>query len=52
MLGPVIITLVLIVAFPVAFFLIGTIIAVILGHFLTKEGEASNPGSELIELNV
>lgn len=50
--GPIIITLVLVVAFPIAFFLIGTVIAVILGHFLTREGEASNPGSELIELNV
>lgn len=52
MLGPIIIILVLLVALPITFFLIGTVVAVILGQFLTKNGEASNPDSELIELNV
>ncbi len=52
MIGPILITIVLIVALPLSFFGIGTFIAVLLGHFLTKEGEASNEGSELIELNV
>lgn len=50
--GPIIIILVLIVAFPIAFFVIGTLVAVILGHSLTKNGEETNAGSELIELNV
>lgn len=50
--GPVLIIVVLIAALPLVFFGMGTAIAVLLGHFLTKEGEASNEGSELIDLNV
>lgn len=52
MLGPIIIIGVLLVAFPISFFVIGIVISVILGQTLTKQGEVSNPGSELIELNV
>lgn len=50
--GPIIIVIVLLVGLPISFFVIGGVIAVILGQFLTNEGEASNPDSELIELNV
>lgn len=52
MIGPILITLVLVVALPVTFFVMGTVISVTLGHFLTKNGEAVNEGSELIDLNV
>ncbi len=46
------ILVVLFVVLPLVFFGIGTFIAVVLGHFLRVEGERSNEGSELIELNV
>lgn len=52
MIGPILIILVLLAALPITFFVMGTVIAVILGHFLTKDGEARNEGSELIDLNV
>ncbi|MGB6059780.1 MAG: hypothetical protein WBF71_16110 [Microthrixaceae bacterium] len=52
MLGPILMILVIVVALPISFFVIGTVIAVLLGHFLTKEGVAMNENSELIELNV
>lgn len=52
MLGPIIILVVLFVGLPVSFFVIGTAISVLLGHFLCREGEIRNEGSELIELNV
>ena len=51
MLGPILIILALLIALPLSFFLIGTLISVLLGHSLTKEGEYMNEGSELIELN-
>lgn len=52
MLGALIIVVVLFVVLPLVFFGIGTAIAVTLGHFLRVDGERSNEGSELIELNV
>lgn len=52
MLGPILIILVLVAALPITFFVMGTVVAVVLGHFLTKDGEARNAGSELIDLNV
>ena len=51
MLGPILIILALLIALPLSFFLIGTLISVLLGQSLTKEGEYMNEGSELIELN-
>ncbi len=52
MLGPILMILALLVALPVTFFVMGTVIAVLLGQFLTKEGVAMNENSELIDLNV
>jgi len=52
MLGPLLISIFLLVVLPISFFAIGTIISVILGHSLRKEGEYLNEGSELIELNT
>ncbi len=52
MLGPILIVVALLVVLPLSFFLIGTILSVLLGHTLRKEGEYMNEGSELIELNT
>lgn len=52
MLGPLLIIVGLLVVLPISFFVIGTIISVVLGHTLRKEGEYMNEGSELIELNA
>jgi hypothetical protein len=52
MLGAIIILVVLFVVLPILFFGIGTFLSVVLGHFLRVEGEKTNEGSELIELNV
>lgn len=52
MIGPIVIIVVLLVVLPLSFFLIGTILSVVLGHTLRKEGEYMNEGSELIELNT
>jgi hypothetical protein len=49
--GPIIIVVVLLVALPISFFVIGAALSVLLGHSLRKEGEYLNEGSELIELN-
>lgn len=51
MLGPLIIVVVLVFAFPVGFIVTGGVVSVLLGQSLTKEGEYLNEGSELIELN-
>jgi hypothetical protein len=51
MLGPILIIVTLVVVLPLSFFLIGTLLSLLLGHTLTKEGEYMNEGSELIELN-
>lgn len=50
--GPIIIVLVLLVALPISFFVIGTVLSVLLGHTLRMEGEYMNEGSELIDLNT
>jgi hypothetical protein len=50
--GPILIVVALLVVLPISFFVIGTIISVVLGHTLRKEGEYMNEGSELIELNT
>jgi hypothetical protein len=52
MIGPLLIIVALFVVLPVAFIITGGVIAVILGHSLSKEGEYLNEGSELIDLNV
>lgn len=52
MLGAVLILVALLVVLPVTFFAIGTILSILLGHFLRTEGEHVNAGSELIDLNV
>ena len=52
MVGPILIVLTLLIVLPISFFVIGTIISVVLGHTLRKEGEYMNEGSELIELNA
>ena len=52
MLGPLLIVVGLLVVLPISFFVIGTIISVVRGHTLRKEGEYMNEGSELIELNA
>jgi hypothetical protein len=52
MAGPIIIVVVLLLALPVTFFVMGAVFSVLLGHSLRKEGEYMNEGSELIELNT
>ena len=51
MLGAVIIVIVVVIALPVGMLMSGGVAAAVIGHFLKEEGEASHPGSELIELN-
>ena len=51
MIGAVIIAIVLVIAIPVAVLMSGGVAAAVIGHFLKEEGEASHPGSELIDLN-
>lgn len=50
--GPILIIVALLVVLPISFFVIGTVLSVLLGHTLRKEGEYMNEGSELIELNT
>jgi hypothetical protein len=50
-LGALILAFVILVAIPVGVLMSGGLAAAIIGHFLREEGEASHPGSELIELN-
>lgn len=50
--GPILIVVALLVVLPISFFVIGTVLSVLLGHTLRKEGEYMNEGSELIELNT
>jgi hypothetical protein len=52
MLGPLLIIIGLLVVLPISFFVIGTVLSVLLGHSLRMEGEYMNEGSELIELNA
>ncbi len=52
MIGPLLIVLTLLIVLPISFFVIGTLISVLLGHGLRMEGEYMNEGSELIELNT
>ena len=52
MIGAVLIVLVVVVIIPVSAMVGGGVATAILGHLLTKEGEASHEGSELIDLNV
>ena len=51
MIGAIILAIVLVIAIPVGVLMSGGAAAAIIGHFLKEEGEASHPGSELIELN-
>ena len=50
--GPILIVVALLVVLPISFFVIGTIISVVLGPTLRTEGEHMNEGSELIERNT
>jgi hypothetical protein len=49
--GAIILAFVIVIAIPVGVIMSGGVAAAIIGHFLKEEGEASHPGSELIELN-
>ena len=51
MIGAIIIAIVIVLAIPIGMVMSGGAAAAILGHFLKEEGEASHPGSELIDLN-
>jgi len=49
--GAIVLAVVLVVVFPVVVALSGAGAAGVIGHFLKKEGEDANEGSELIDLN-
>lgn len=51
MLGAVIIVLVIVVILPVTYFIMGGVVAAIVGWALKANGEATHPDSELTELN-
>ena len=51
MIGAIILAIVIVIAIPVGVLMSGGVAAAIIGHFLKEEGEASHPGSELIDLN-
>ena len=51
MLGPFIMIFVLVVGLPVAFLLSGTVLSVILGQTLWRDGEDRHRGSEMVSLN-
>ena len=51
MIGPIGITIVLIVVIPVSVLVSGAVASGLLGYFLKEEAETANEGSELIELN-
>ena len=51
MVGAVVLVVAMLLAFPLLF-LGGNVLAAILGWALKVEGEASHPGSELIDLNT
>ena len=51
MIGAIILAIVIVVAIPVGVLMSGGVAAAVIGHFLKEEGEASHPGSELIDLN-
>ncbi|MGI8754743.1 MAG: hypothetical protein ACR2MB_02570 [Acidimicrobiales bacterium] len=51
MLGPLIMVLVLVVGLPVAFLATGTVLSVVLGQTLWRDGEDRHRGSELVSLN-
>jgi len=50
--GAIVIVLVLLVAIPVGVMVTGAVVAGILGWSLKDNGERTNEGSELIDLNV
>ena len=52
MLGAVILAVILVVVIPVSVVMTGAVAAGILGWALKANGEATNEGSELIDLNV
>ncbi|MHB1931037.1 MAG: hypothetical protein ACYDEN_11245 [Acidimicrobiales bacterium] len=52
MAGAVLIALVLVVVLPAVWWAIWGLVAWALGQLLTREAEASHPGSELIATNV
>lgn len=51
MLGAIILAVVIVVAFPVAFMMSGAVAAGMLGWSLESEGRAANADSELLDLN-
>lgn len=52
MLGPVLIVLTLLIGLPISFFVIGTVLSVLLGQVLTKDAARRHEGSELIDVNI
>jgi hypothetical protein len=52
MLGPILLALTILVVIPVSIILTGAVVAGILGWSLKENGESTNEGSELIDLNV
>jgi len=52
MLGAIVIAVILIVIIPVSVVMTGAVAAGVLGWALKDNGEATNEGSELIDLNV
>jgi len=51
MLGGLIMVFVLVVGLPVTFLVTGTVLSVILGQALWRDGEDRHRGSELVSLN-
>lgn len=52
MLGAIILAVIIIVAIPVTICMTGAAVAAVLGWSLHDNGETSNEGSELIDLNT
>jgi hypothetical protein len=51
MLGAIILAVILVVAIPVSVIMSGALLSAVLGWSLRDNGEATHPGSELIELS-
>ena len=50
--GALLIAVIIVVVIPVSIILTGALVAAILGWSLKENGEATNEGSELIDLNI
>ena len=51
MLGAIIVAVIIVIALPVAYFVTGAVIAVLLGWTLKDNGEATHEDSPLLETN-